>query len=128
MSLTLLYPIKLPPLYFPSVSDCWFGEGRGGAFRTTRTHRPCTPRCVCCRGGCGTRRRGHCRSTGSTRRSPVGKLLTSKGRCRLSVAEHLTTNRSRCCQQSSADQRGTNPRQAGRSNYLHRRRKGGQSW
>ena len=30
MSLTLLYPVRLPPLYFPSVSDRWFGEGRGG--------------------------------------------------------------------------------------------------
>ena len=27
MSLTLLYPVRLPPLYFPSVSDRWFGVG-----------------------------------------------------------------------------------------------------
>ena len=41
MSLTLLYPVRLPPLYFPSVSDRWFGEGRGGTFRTswTTSHR-----------------------------------------------------------------------------------------
>ena len=33
MSLTLLYPVRLPPLYFPSVSDRWFGEGRGGVLK-----------------------------------------------------------------------------------------------
>ena len=27
------------PFYFPSVSDRWFGEGLGGAFRTTPTRR-----------------------------------------------------------------------------------------
>ena len=42
MSLILLYPVRLPSFYFPSVSDRWFGEGRGGAFRTTQTRRPCS--------------------------------------------------------------------------------------
>ena len=27
MSLTLLSPVRLPPLDFPSVSDRWFGVG-----------------------------------------------------------------------------------------------------
>ena len=33
LSLLLPYPVRLPPLYFPSVSDRWFEEGRGGGLR-----------------------------------------------------------------------------------------------
>ena len=35
MSLTLLYPVRLPPFYFPSVSDRWVGVGLLGLLEPT---------------------------------------------------------------------------------------------
>ena len=40
MSLTLLYPVRLPPFYFTSVSDRWFGEGRVGLLELLKRPRP----------------------------------------------------------------------------------------
>ena len=93
MSLTLLYPVRRPPLYFPSVCDRWFGEGRGGAFRTTRTRRP-SPRC--CSSHC-PRRRSHYRRGSHYYRSPGSTLG-----CR-PLGEQLTTNSGRSGQRRTAD-------------------------